>query len=80
MSTKSYKVQRRSPPLVLIQVIAGNNIEVKVGDIVAVKTGKTFYVTGWDENFGMVHATSCCDRKYLITVPAASLGCHFAEV
>lgn len=68
------------PQLGLFRKISGKVIQLEVGDVAVLMNGKRFYITGWDEVQGFVHATSMCEFKYLVSVPAESFGCYFAEV
>ena len=64
---------------VLMRRVGGKNLEVNTGDTVVTEKGKRFYVTGWDDMQGYVHATSMCEYKYFTSAPAEAFGCYFVD-
>lgn len=80
---KNYKVRPMNKDkvynLVLMRNLAGVKKEVQVGDIVLTPRGKTAVVTGWDEFSTFVHVQTTCGQRYLISAPASTFGCWFAE-
>ena len=65
--------------LVLMRKLAGQTKEVQVGDVVLTPRGKTAVVTGWDEFSTYVHVQTTCGQRYLISAPASTFHCWFAE-
>ncbi len=78
---KNYKVtdKKRVFNLVLFRKLAGKTSEVRVGDVVLTPRGKTAVVTGWDEFSTYVHVQTTCGQRYLISAPASTFNCWFAE-
>ena len=76
----TYKLKpNQKTSLILMRKIAGQNIEVRVGDVVVTPRGKTAVVTGWDEVNGIVHTQTTCEQRYFMSVPANFFNCWFAE-
>lgn len=76
---KNYKTGNKTYNLVLMRRLAGKTKEVQVGDVVLTPRGKTAVVTGWDEFSTYVHVQTTCGHRYLISAPASTFDCWFAE-
>ncbi len=76
---KNYKTGNKTYNLILMRKLAGKTKEVQVGDVVLTPRGKTAVVTGWDEFSTYVHVQTTCGQKYLISAPASTFNCWFAE-
>ena len=76
---KNYKTANKTYNLVLMRKLAGKTKEVQVGDVVLTPRGKTAVVTGWDEFSTYVHVQTTCGQRYLISAPASTFNCWFAE-
>jgi hypothetical protein len=76
---KNYKTGNKTYNLILMRKLAGKTSEVRVGDVVLTPRGKTAVVTGWDEFSTFVHVQTTCGQKYLISAPASTFDCWFAE-
>lgn len=57
----------------------GHKREVNTGDVLVNASGKTFYVTDWNETAGTVHGVSTCEKHYFVKQKVKDINCHFTE-
>ena len=68
---------RMMPMKLMRKYLNGKTEQLEVGDIVVDIRGKTYYITGWDEFKSTVQATSMCENRYFVDVPAKTFNCYF---